>query len=59
MRIGDLVQEVSSNRNGVVMGLPKEQRYLCVKPRPFYTVLWSDGKMERVHANNLKVVSAG
>lgn len=57
MRIGDLVQEVSSNRNGVVMGLPKEQRYLCVKPHPFYTVLWSDGKLERVHANNLRVVS--
>ena len=57
MRIGDLVQEVSSNRNGVVMGLPKEQRYLCVKPHPFYTVLWSDGKMERVHANNLKVIA--
>ena len=57
MRIGDLVQEVSSNRNGVVMGLPKEQRYLCVKPHPFYTVLWSDGKMERVHANNMKVIA--
>ena len=57
MRIGDLVQEISSNRNGVVMGLPKEQRYLCVKSHPFYTVLWSDGKMERVHANNLKVIA--
>ena len=56
MRIGDLVQEISSNRNGVVMGLPKEQRYLCVKSHPFYTVLWSDGKMERVHVNNLRVV---
>ena len=57
MRIGDLVQEVSSNRNGVVMGLPKEQRYISVKPHPFYTILWSDGKMERVHANNLKVIA--
>ena len=57
MRIGDLVQEVSSNRNGVVMGLPKEQRYLCVKPHPFYTILWSDGKMERVHVNNVKVIA--
>jgi hypothetical protein len=57
MKVGDLVQEVSSNRNGVVMGLPKEQRYLCVKPHPFYTVLWSDGKTERVHVNNLKVIA--
>lgn len=57
MKVGDLVQEISSNRNGVVMGLPKEQRYLCIKPHPFYTVLWSDGKMERVHANNLKVIA--
>ena len=57
MKVGYLVQEVSSNRNGVVMGLPKEQRYLCVKPHPFYTVLWSDGKLQRVHANNLKAIS--
>ena len=56
MKVSDLVLEVSSNRTGIVMGLPKEQRYLCVKPHPFYTVLWSDGKMERVHANNLRVV---
>jgi len=59
MKVGYLVQEVSSSRNSVVMGLPKEQRYLCVKPHPFYTVLWSDGKMERVHTNNMKVISAG
>ena len=57
MKVGDLVQEVSSNRTGVVMGLPKEQRYLCVKPHPFYTVLWSDGKLERSHVNNLKVTA--
>lgn len=57
MKVGDLVQEVSSNRTGVVMGLPKEQRYLCVKPHPFYTVLWSDGKLERTHVNNLRVVA--
>ena len=59
MKVGDLVQEISSNRNGVVMGLPKEQRYLSVKPHPFYTVLWSDGKMERAHVNNMKVINAG
>ena len=58
MRVGDLVQEVSSNRTGVVMGLPKEQRRSCIKPHwPTYEVLWSDGKLQRTHVNNMKVVT--
>ena len=58
MKVGNLVQEVSSNRTGVVMGLPKEQRWRCIKPHwPTYAVLWSDGKLERTHFNNLKVVA--
>ena len=40
------------------MGLPKEQRWSCIKPHwPTYEVLWSDGKLQRTHVNNMKVVT--
>lgn len=57
MKIGDLVRHVSFDKTGTIVGLPKEQRYLCIKSHPFYTVLWSDGTQERTHINNVKVVS--